>query len=387
MNKFFKNVVFYLLIIVVIIWMFDMYSGPSVKRTEISYSNFVTRVEQGEIGQVTIVDNVITGKLKDGKEFSTVAPNDAKLVERLEKKKVDIKAELPPQPPWWMSILSSILPMLIIVGLWFMFMNNAGGGGSKVMSFGKSRARRYDDENKVTFKDVAGADEAKQELEEVVEFLKHPQRYNDLGAKIPKGVLLYGPPGTGKTLLAKAVAGEAGVPFFSISGSDFVEMFVGVGASRVRDLFEQAKKSAPCIVFIDEIDAVGRHRGAGLLAAGARLRFRGGRLRRFAFLRAAVRRRFGREADDLEPGRLAAELDAAVRLFRHGHFPDRTRRPVERQDGDDVWHAGSGHRRQVRALHRQRRPAGRRLDACGEWQRGGRPWLRREGAGRRQPDD
>ncbi|MCQ2373275.1 MAG: ATP-dependent zinc metalloprotease FtsH [Phascolarctobacterium sp.] len=265
MNKFFKNVTFYLLVIVVIIWMFDYYSGPSVKRTEISYSNFVQRVEQDEIKQVTIVDNIITGRLKDGKEFSTIAPNDAKLVERLESKKVDIKAELPPQPPWWMSILSSILPMLIIVGLWFMFMNNSGAGGGKVMSFGKSRARRYDEENnKITFKDVAGAEEAKQELEEVVEFLKHPQRYNDLGAKIPKGVLLYGPPGTGKTLLAKAVAGEAGVPFFSISGSDFVEMFVGVGASRVRDLFEQAKKSAPCIVFIDEIDAVGRQRGAGL---------------------------------------------------------------------------------------------------------------------------
>lgn len=178
---------------------------------------------------------------------------------------MDIKAELPPQPPWWMSILSSILPMLIIVGLWFMLMNQGGAGGGKVMNFGKSRARRYDEEKlKITFKDVAGADEAKQELEEVVEFLKHPQKYNDLGAKIPKGVLLYGPPGTGKTLLAKAVAGEAGVPFFSISGSDFVEMFVGVGASRVRDLFDQAKKSAPCIVFIDEIDAVGRQRGAGL---------------------------------------------------------------------------------------------------------------------------
>lgn len=264
MNKFFKNVLFYLLIIMVIIWMFDLYGEKNSKPADISYTSFMQHVQQDEIKQVTIVDNVISGKLKDGKEFSTVAPNDSKLVEKLEAKKVDIKAELPPQPPWWMSILSSILPMLIIVGLWFMLMNQGGAGG-KVMNFGKSRARRYDEEKlKITFKDVAGADEAKQELEEVVEFLKHPQKYNDLGAKIPKGVLLYGPPGTGKTLLAKAVAGEAGVPFFSISGSDFVEMFVGVGASRVRDLFDQAKKSAPCIVFIDEIDAVGRQRGAGL---------------------------------------------------------------------------------------------------------------------------
>ncbi len=245
--------------------MFDLYGEKNSKPADISYTSFMQHVQQDEIKQVTIVDNVISGKLKDGKEFSTVAPNDSKLVEKLEAKKVDIKAELPPQPPWWMSILSSILPMLIIVGLWFMLMNQGGAGGGKVMNFGKSRARRYDEEKlKITFKDVAGADEAKQELEEVVEFLKHPQKYNDLGAKIPKGVLLYGPPGTGKTLLAKAVAGEAGVPFFSISGSDFVEMFVGVGASRVRDLFDQAKKSAPCIVFIDEIDAVGRQRGAGL---------------------------------------------------------------------------------------------------------------------------
>ena len=265
MNKFFKNVLFYLLIIMVIIWMFDLYGEKNSKPADISYTSFMQHVQQDEIKQVTIVDNVISGKLKDGKEFSTVAPNDSKLVEKLEAKKVDIKAELPPQPPWWMSILSSILPMLIIVGLWFMLMNQGGAGGGKVMNFGKSRVRRYDEEKlKITFKDVAGAEEAKQELEEVVEFLKHPQKYNDLGAKIPKGVLLYGPPGTGKTLLAKAVAGEAGVPFFSISGSDFVEMFVGVGASRVRDLFDQAKKSAPCIVFIDEIDAVGRQRGAGL---------------------------------------------------------------------------------------------------------------------------
>ena len=245
--------------------MFDLYGEKNSKPADISYTSFMQHVQQDEIKQVTIVDNVISGKLNDGKEFSTVAPNDSKLVEKLEAKKVDIKAELPPQPPWWMSILSSILPMLIIVGLWFMLMNQGGAGGGKVMNFGKSRARRYDEEKlKITFKDVAGAEEAKQELEEVVEFLKHPQKYNDLGAKIPKGVLLYGPPGTGKTLLAKAVAGEAGVPFFSISGSDFVEMFVGVGASRVRDLFDQAKKSAPCIVFIDEIDAVGRQRGAGL---------------------------------------------------------------------------------------------------------------------------
>ena len=265
MNKFFKNVLFYLLIIMVIIWMFDFYTEKGAKPSEISYTSFMQHVQADEIKQVKIVDNVISGKLKNGKEFSTVAPNDSKLVEKLEQKNVDIKAELPPQPPWWMSILSSLLPMLIIVGLWFMLMNQGGAGGGKVMNFGKSRARRYDeDKMKITFKDVAGAEEAKQELEEVVEFLKSPQKYNDLGAKIPKGVLLYGPPGTGKTLLAKAVAGEAGVPFFSISGSDFVEMFVGVGASRVRDLFDQAKKSAPCIVFIDEIDAVGRQRGAGL---------------------------------------------------------------------------------------------------------------------------
>lgn len=265
MNKFFKNVLFYLLIIIVMIWMFDFYGEKNAKPSEISYSSFLQHVQQDEIKQVTIVDNVISGKLKDGKDFSTVAPNDSKLVEKLESKNVDIKAELPPQPPWWMSILSSLLPMLIIVGLWFMFMNQGGAGGGKVMNFGKSRARRYDEEKlQVKFKDVAGVEEAKQELEEVVEFLKHPQKYNELGAKIPKGVLLYGPPGTGKTLMAKAVAGEAGVPFFSISGSDFVEMFVGVGASRVRDLFDQAKKNAPCIVFIDEIDAVGRQRGAGL---------------------------------------------------------------------------------------------------------------------------
>jgi cell division protease FtsH len=265
LNRFFKNVTFYLLIIIVAIWMIDYYSASTVSKTDITYSAFMKHVQQDEVKQVTIVDNVISGKLKDGKDFSTVAPSDDSLIPTLRARDIEIKAELPPQPPWWTTILSSLLPMLLIVGIWFMLMQQSQGGGGRVMNFGKSRARRYDEDNiKITFKDVAGADEAKQELEEVVEFLKHPKKYNDLGAKIPKGVLLYGPPGTGKTLLAKAVAGEAGVPFFSISGSDFVEMFVGVGASRVRDLFEQAKKSAPCIVFIDEIDAVGRQRGAGL---------------------------------------------------------------------------------------------------------------------------
>lgn len=265
MNRFFKNVTFYLLIIIVAIWMINYYSASTVSKTDITYSAFMKHVQQDEVKQVTIVDNVISGKLKDGKDFSTVAPSDDSLIPTLRARDIEIKAELPPQPPWWTTILSSLLPMLLIVGIWFMLMQQSQGGGGRVMNFGKSRARRYDEDNiKITFKDVAGADEAKQELEEVVEFLKHPKKYNDLGAKIPKGVLLYGPPGTGKTLLAKAVAGEAGVPFFSISGSDFVEMFVGVGASRVRDLFEQAKKSAPCIVFIDEIDAVGRQRGAGL---------------------------------------------------------------------------------------------------------------------------
>jgi cell division protease FtsH len=264
LNKFFKNVAFYLVIIIVAIWAIDYYSASTVSKTDISYSAFMKHVQQDEVKQVTIVDNVISGKLKDGKTFSTVAPADQTLIPTLRSRDVEIKAELPPQPPWWTNILSSLLPMLLVIGIWFMLMQQ-GGSGSRVMSFGKSNARRYDDnQNKVTFKDVAGADEAKEELQEVIDFLKHPQRYNKLGAKIPKGVLLFGPPGTGKTLLARAVAGEAGVPFFSISGSDFVEMFVGVGASRVRDLFEQAKKSAPCIVFIDEIDAVGRQRGAGL---------------------------------------------------------------------------------------------------------------------------
>jgi cell division protease FtsH len=265
LNKFFRNVSFYLLIIIIAISIIDYYSSRTTTKTEISYTQFLHSVEEQKVERVTIVDNTIRGKLKDGTEFTTVTPNDPTLIGALREKNVDIKAEQPPQPPWWTTIFSSVLPMLLLIGVWFFIMQQTQGGGNRVMSFGKSRAKLHgEDKVKVTFTDVAGADEAKQELEEVVEFLKHPKKFNDLGARIPKGVLLFGPPGTGKTLLARAVAGEAGVPFFSISGSDFVEMFVGVGASRVRDLFEQAKKNAPCIVFIDEIDAVGRQRGAGL---------------------------------------------------------------------------------------------------------------------------
>jgi cell division protease FtsH len=265
LNKFFRNVGFYLLIIIIAISIIDYYSAKTTTKTEVSYTAFLKQVEDQKVDKVTIVDNTIRGKLKDGQEFTLVTPSDPTLINTLREKKIDIKAELPPQPPWWTTLLSSLLPMLLLIGVWFFIMQQTQGGGSKVMSFGKSRAKLHNEEKiKVTFDDVAGAEEAKEELEEVVEFLKHPKKFNDLGARIPKGVLLFGPPGTGKTLLARAVAGEAGVPFYSISGSDFVEMFVGVGASRVRDLFEQAKKSAPCIVFIDEIDAVGRQRGAGL---------------------------------------------------------------------------------------------------------------------------
>lgn len=265
MTKFFKNIIFYLLIVLVAIMAIDYYSAGSSGKNDISYTAFMKHVQQDEVKTVTInSNNGITGQLKNGEVFTTVTPSDATLIPTLRARDVEIKAELPPQTPWWTGLLTTLLPMILVLGIWFMLMNQ-GSGNNRMMNFGKSNARRYDEnKNKVTFKDVAGADEAKQELQEVVEFLKHPQRYNALGAKIPKGVLLYGPPGTGKTLLARAVAGEAGVPFFSISGSDFVEMFVGVGASRVRDLFDQAKKNAPCIVFIDEIDAVGRQRGAGL---------------------------------------------------------------------------------------------------------------------------
>ena len=265
MNKFFRNIGVYLLLIIVAVSLIDFYSSETDQTKETTYTQLLSDLSEGKIAKVTIVEKTLRGTLKDGTEFQTVVPEDPTLIGTLRQHGVEIKAELPPTPPWWATVLSSILPILLLIGVWFFIMQQSQGGGSRVMSFGKSRAKLHsDDKVKVTFKNVAGADEAKQELEEVVEFLKHPKKFNDLGARIPKGVLLMGPPGTGKTLLAKAVAGEAGVPFFTISGSDFVEMFVGVGASRVRDLFEQAKKSAPCIVFIDEIDAVGRQRGAGL---------------------------------------------------------------------------------------------------------------------------
>jgi len=269
LNRFVKNVIFYLLIIFVAITAIDYFSQQQPKTQEMTYSDFMVQVNNGDVAKVVLVENVINGTLSDGTEFKAVMPGfpyqEDNLVDKLQAKNVVVKAENPPEPPWWSSLFSSLLPILLLAALWFFFMNQTQGGGGKVMSFGRSRAKMSGgDKVKVHFADVAGADEAKQELEEIVEFLKQPKKFNELGAKIPKGVLLFGPPGTGKTLLAKAVAGEAGVPFFSISGSDFVEMFVGVGASRVRDLFDQAKKHAPCIVFIDEIDAVGRQRGAGL---------------------------------------------------------------------------------------------------------------------------
>lgn len=266
MGRFTKNIVLYLLIIAAFVIAIDAFSGQSANKSELSYTGFIQQVQQKKVESVTITnDHGIKGKLKNGTEFNSYAPSDETLVKTLQDNGVEITAAPPEQPAWWMSLLGSAIPIIILVVLFFFIMQQTQGGGGRVMNFGKSRAKLMGEGNvKVSFKDVAGAEEAKQELEEVVEFLKDPGKFTTIGAKIPKGVLLAGPPGTGKTLLAKAVAGEAGVPFFTISGSDFVEMFVGVGASRVRDLFTQAKKNAPCIIFIDEIDAVGRQRGAGL---------------------------------------------------------------------------------------------------------------------------
>ena len=256
----------YLLLIVAAVTVLDSFSNINKSSSDITFSSFLQQVKEKKVDSVTITaDHSIKGKLKNGTEFTSYAPTDETLVPTLLQNEVTITAQPPEQPSWWVSLLSSMLPILLLIGVWFFIMQQTQGGGGKVMSFGKSKAKMAGEGKvNVTFKDVAGADEAKQELQEVVDFLKNPGKFNAIGAKIPKGVLLFGPPGTGKTLLARAVAGEAGVPFFSISGSDFVEMFVGVGASRVRDLFTQAKKNAPCIIFIDEIDAVGRQRGAGL---------------------------------------------------------------------------------------------------------------------------
>ena len=266
MNKFVKNVALYVFLIVIAVAMFNTFVRPQDKSKEMAYSDFIAQIEKKNVDSIVMTENAVKGKLKDGTEFSTYIPNqDTQVIQKLTEAKVVVTVKPPEQPSWWMSLLSSILPILILVFVWFWIINQTQGGGGRMMSFGRSRAKlAAEGQVHVNFSDVAGEDEAKAELTEVVDFLKNPGRYNAIGAKIPKGVLLVGPPGTGKTLLAKAVAGEANVPFFSISGSDFVEMFVGVGASRVRDLFAQAKKSAPCIVFIDEIDAVGRQRGSGL---------------------------------------------------------------------------------------------------------------------------
>jgi cell division protease FtsH len=247
------------------ILLFNLVSTPKKMEDEIIFSDFMTRVKTGEVEDVVIKENLITGRLKDGKKFRTYSAGYPDLVNELMAKGVKIAAKPPEQNPWYVNFFFSWGPIIFLALVWIFFMRQMQTGGNKALSFGKSRARLVSDKSvKITFADVAGIEEAKAEVQEIIDFLKDPQKFSKLGGKIPKGVLLVGSPGSGKTLLAKAIAGEAGVPFFSISGSDFVEMFVGVGASRVRDLFEQAKKSAPCIVFIDEIDAVGRHRGAGL---------------------------------------------------------------------------------------------------------------------------
>jgi cell division protease FtsH len=248
------------------ILLFNLFTvPPRTDEAELIFSDFMTKVEQGEVNEVTIKENFLAGVLKDGGKFKTYAAPYPDLVNQLRAKNIRIVAKPPDENPWYITFLISWGPFILFLGLWIFFMRQMQVGGNKALSFGKSRARLLsEDRKKVTFADVAGADEAKDEVSEIIEFLKDPPKFQKLGGRIPKGVLIVGPPGTGKTLLAKAIAGEAGVPFFSISGSDFVEMFVGVGASRVRDLFEQGKKHAPCIIFIDEIDAVGRLRGAGL---------------------------------------------------------------------------------------------------------------------------
>jgi len=265
--NFSRNAALWIIIILLLFALFNLFQGSGSRsaQTALPYSQFMEDVENGKVQEVTIQGNDITGRLSDGKTFQTYAPDDPSLVEKLRKAGSQINAEPQESVNPLLSILISWFPMLLLIGVWIFFMRQMQSGGGKAMGFGKSKAKLLTEKSgRVTFDDVAGIDEAKQELEEIVEFLRDPQKFQRLGGKIPKGCLLVGPPGTGKTLLARSIAGEANVPFFTISGSDFVEMFVGVGASRVRDMFEQAKKHAPCIIFIDEIDAVGRHRGAGL---------------------------------------------------------------------------------------------------------------------------
>ncbi|MFM7084560.1 MAG: ATP-dependent zinc metalloprotease FtsH [Hyphomicrobium sp.] len=269
MNPNFQKLAIWVAVLVLLAALFNLFSGSSQTRRgqEINYSDFLTSVDGNQVAEVTIAGNRIFGTLRDsGQTFSTFAPDDRTLVERLEKKGIKFKARPSEEDvPSIMSVLLNWFPMLLLIGVWVFFMRQMQSGSGRAMGFGKSRAKLLTErQGRVTFEDVAGVDEAKSDLEEIVEFLRDPQKFQRLGGRIPRGALLVGPPGTGKTLIARAVAGEANVPFFTISGSDFVEMFVGVGASRVRDMFEQAKKNAPCIIFIDEIDAVGRHRGAGL---------------------------------------------------------------------------------------------------------------------------
>ncbi|MBP2303760.1 ATP-dependent zinc metalloprotease FtsH [Azospirillum melinis] len=268
MNNFGKNLALWIIIGLLLVALFNLFQSSSTRspQTTVPFSELLAEVDRGQVADVTIKGNQVSGHFSDGRSFSTYVPPEAGLVERLTTKNVRINA-VPDDSnvPSLFSVLLSWFPMLLLIGVWIFFMRQMQSGGGKAMGFGKSRARLLTEKvGRVTFDDVAGIDEAKQELTEIVEFLKDPQKFQRLGGKIPKGCLLVGPPGTGKTLTARAVAGEANVPFFTISGSDFVEMFVGVGASRVRDMFEQGKKNAPCIIFIDEIDAVGRHRGAGL---------------------------------------------------------------------------------------------------------------------------
>jgi len=268
-GRIWRSLAIYVLLMFVAISLVDLFA-PKDQFTDMDFNQFLSLVEKGEISSITITDQkaatgAAVGTLKDGTKFKTVIPIDPELYQYLVASGVVVELRLPQEPSLWVSLLTNMLPALLMVGIFFYMIQQTQGGGKQVMQFGRSRAKlQTDSHQRVTFADVAGCEEAKEELQEIVDFLKHPKRYVEMGARIPKGVLLFGPPGTGKTYLAKAVAGEAGVPFLSISGSDFVEMFVGIGAARVRDLFEQAKKRAPAIVFIDEIDAVGRMRGAGM---------------------------------------------------------------------------------------------------------------------------